>query len=87
MDLNEKMAGEIAAQLGLTGNKNQERAVLRRFEGKSDEQLAAEILRLKEQLKESNISYEQQMAIVKKLMPMMDAKQKARLQKVIELLK
>ena len=87
MDLNEQMAGEIARQLGLSGNKGVDRDTVKKLERKSDAELSRDILRLKEQLAANNISPQQQMAIVKKLMPMMDANQKARLQKVIELLK
>ncbi len=90
MDINEKMAAEIAAQLGLGGSRGStpvSQAALKKLESKSDAELAAEILKLKEQLKASNISVEQQKMLLSRLMPMMDANQKARLQKVIELLK
>ena len=87
MDLNEQMAGEIARQLGLSGSKGVSRDTVRSLEKKSDAELSRDILRLKEQLAAYNISPQQQMAIVKKLMPMMDDNQKARLQKVIELLR
>ena len=87
MDLNEQMAGEIARQLGLSGRNGVSRDVVRELERKSDVELSRDILRLKAQLAENNISPQQQMAIVKKLMPMMNSEQKARLQKVIELLK
>lgn len=88
MDLNEKMASEIAAQLGLGGGNNKvSHDTVKKLEGKSDAQLAAEILKLKEQLAANNISPAQQQMLLKRLMPMMDANQKARLQKVIELLK
>ena len=87
MDLNEQMAGEIARQLGLSGRNGVSRDVVRELERKSDAELSRDILRLKKQLAENNISPQQRMAIVKKLMPMMNSEQKARLQKVIELLK
>ena len=87
MDLNEQMAGEIARQLGLSGSKGVSRDTVRSLEKKSDAELSRDILRLKEQLAANNISPQQQMAIVKKLMPMMDDNQKARRQKVIELLR
>ena len=87
MDLNEQMAGEIARQLGLSGKGGVSHDTVKKLERKSDAELSRDILRLKEQLAANNISPQQQMAIVKKLMPMMDANQKARLQKVIELLK
>lgn len=87
MDLNEQMAGEIARQLGLAGNKGMDHDTVKRLERKSDAELSRDIMRLKEQLAANNISTQQQIAIVRKLMPMMDDNQKARLQKVIELLK
>lgn len=87
MDLNEQMAGEIARQLGLSGKNGVSHDTVKRLEGKSDAELMRDILRLKEQLAANNISPQQQMALLKKLMPMMDANQKARLQKIIELLK
>lgn len=87
MDLNEKMASEIAAQLGLSGKKGVDAGTVKKLEGKSDAELARDILRMKEQLEANNISPQQQIAMVRKLMPMMDANQKARLQRVIELLK
>ncbi|MBQ4650097.1 MAG: hypothetical protein IJB73_05290 [Firmicutes bacterium] len=88
MDLNEKMAAEIAAQLGLGGsNSKVSHDTVKKLEGKSDAQLAAEILKLKEQLAANNISPVQQQMLLRRLMPMMDDNQKARLQKVIELLK
>lgn len=87
MDLNEKMASEIAAQLGLSGKKGADAGTVKKLEGKSDAELARDILRMKEQLAANNISPQQQIAIVRRLMPMMDANQKARLQRVIELLK
>ena len=87
MDLNEQMAGEIARQLGLSGNKGVDRDTVKKLERKSDAELSRDIMRLKEQLAANNISTQQQIAIVRKLMPMMDDNQKARLQKIIELLK
>ena len=87
MELNEKMAAEIAAQMGLSGRKGADAATVKKLERKSDAELAKDILRMKEQLEANNISPQQQIAIVRRLMPMMDANQKARLQRVIELLK
>ena len=44
-------------------------------------------MKLKEKLNESNVPYEKQIAAVQSLMPMMNREQKARLSKIIELLK
>ena len=60
---------------------------LRAYEKKSDEELVAELRKLQHKLNAANIPYEKQIAAVESLMPMMDEKQKARLQKVIGLLK
>ena len=86
MDLNERMAAEIAAQLGLSGGAADTSAV-KKLEGKSDAELASELIRLRDQLAARGISPQQQRMLLTRLMPMMDANQKARLQKVIELLK
>ena len=87
MDLNEQMAGEIARQLGLSGSKGVSRDTVRRLDKESEAEVSRDIWRLEEQLAANNISPQQQRAIVKKRMPMMDDNQKARLQKVIELLR
>lgn len=86
MDINEKMAAEIAAQLGLGSNGGVNKQLLRGLESKSDEELARDILRMKEQLAASNISSARQKAMLKSLMPMMNASQRARLEKIIRLI-
>lgn len=86
MNQNEKMAADIAAQLGLKQGKAISKAQIESWEKKSDAQIAAEILKIKEQLKKSNVSTEKQVAMIKSLMPMMDSNQKARLKNIIELL-
>lgn len=86
MELNDKMIGEIAGQLGLKGTPGVNSEVIRQFENKSDAELERDILRLKEQLKANNVSYQKQIAMLRNLAPMMNPKQKARLQRVIELL-
>lgn len=86
MELNEKMVGEIADQLGLNQNKNMTQDILRQFENKSDAELERDIIKLKERLKANNISYQKQLSMLKNLAPMMNTKQRARLQRVMELL-
>lgn len=87
MELNEKTIREIASQLGISDNRKIDPAMIRKLENRSDAQLKADIRKLKEQLKANNISYEQQMAVIRQLMPMMDAKQQERLRMVAELLR
>ena len=86
MDLNEKMIGEIASQLGLNPAGWVTKEEVHRLENKSDAELAADILRLKEKLRANNIPYDKQAALLRNLMPMMDSRQRARLQKIIQLI-
>ena len=86
MELNDKMVGEIAQQLGIKPGKNNGQDILRHLENKSYAELEREILKIKEQLKANNITYQKQIGMLKNLAPMMNTKQRARLQKVIEIL-
>lgn len=87
MEFNEKNVSEIAKELGLAGRKNVSKRDLDYLSSKSDAELEREILKIKERLKANNISYEQQMALLKNISPMLDPKQKARLARIVELLK
>ena len=85
MDMNEKMAREIAQQLGLGGSKNVSRQTVQSLEGKSDEELVKELGRLQAQLAANNIGPEQQKALVKQFKPRMNGKQRARLEKIMRM--
>lgn len=87
MDLNERTIAEIANQLGLGKGRGINSSAINNLSSKSDVELEREILKLKEQLKANNISLEQQMTIIKKIAPMMDKKQRERLNKVVEILR
>lgn len=86
MDMNEKMAKDIAAQLGIGNSGGVNAQVLRSLEAKSDEELARDILKMKEQLAAANISPQRQKAMLRSLMPMMNQSQRARLDKIIRLI-
>lgn len=86
MELNEKMISEIAGQLGISGGKNMGKDALDYLSSKSDAELESEILKIKQQLKANNITYDKQLAMLKNIAPMMDARQQKRLRRVIELL-
>ena len=86
MELKDKMVGDIARQLGIKPGRNNGQEILRQLENKSDAELEREILKIKEQLRANNITYEKQLTMLRNLAPMMNGRQKARLQKVIELL-
>ena len=87
MELDDKTIMELASQLGISANKKTAAATVKSYEKKSDAELIAEIMKLKEKLNVSNVPYEKQIAAVQSLMPMMNREQKARLSKIIELLK
>lgn len=86
MDINEKMASEIASQLGLGKSGGVNKQVLRGLEGKSDEELARDIMNMKEQLAAANISPSRQKAMLKSLVPMMNPSQRERLEKIMKLI-
>ncbi|MGC2873736.1 hypothetical protein ACPW7J_01930 [Ihubacter sp. rT4E-8] len=87
MKLDEKTIMDLAGQLGIQADKKSAADTARRYEQKSDAEIAAEILKLQDKLKAANIPYEKQMAMVQSLMPMMSGEQRARLNKVIGLMK
>lgn len=87
MGFDEKTIQNLASQLGIKTGVNQTEQTIKHYENKSDEELAAEILKLQQKLNAANIPYEKQLAAVESLMPMMNGQQKARLNKIIGLLK
>ncbi len=87
MKLDDKTIMELASQLGVPADKRRAAETARRYEKKSDAEIAAEILKLQDKLNASNIPYEKQAALVQSLMPMMNGEQKARLSKIIGLMK
>lgn len=87
MELSDKKIAEIAGQLGLSGQKNISRKDIERLSSKSDAELEREILRLREQLRANNIGYDKQIAMLKSIAPMMEPSQRARLNKVMEILR
>ena len=87
MQLDDKMIQNLAGQLGLSADKKSTVAKVKSYEQKSDAEIVSEIMKIKDKLTAANVPYEKQLAAVQSLMPMMNAEQKARLTKIIELLK
>lgn len=87
--LDDKTIQKLAGQLGLSGSvgKRQAQQHIKAYEQKSDAELVDELLKMQQKLNAANIPYEKQIAAVESLMPLMDEKQKARLRKIIGLLK
>ena len=86
MELDERMIGDIAKQLGISSGKNMGRDAVNYLASKSDEELEREILKIKRQLKANNITYDKQMEVLRSIAPMMNQSQRRKLQRVIELL-
>lgn len=87
MQLDDKTIMDLASQLGIRTGDKQTVSKVREYENKSDAELVSEIMKLKDRLTAANIPYEKQVAAVQSLMPMMNGEQKARLTKIIGLLK
>lgn len=86
MDLNEAMVKEIARQLGLREDAGVSAADIQQLQGKSDDELEREILKIREQLSARGVSRAKQASMLRSLLPMMDSRQKARLLSVIGLI-
>ena len=87
MSINEKNVSEIAMQLGLSGSRGVSKAQIDYLSSKSDAELERELLRMREQLKASGMSYEKQLAMMKSIAPMLDSKQRQRLDRLMKVLK
>lgn len=87
MKLDDKTLNSLAGQLGLSGKPAQVKQQMKAYENKSDEELVSELLKMQRKLEAANIPYETQMAALESLMPHMSGQQKARLEKLVGLLK
>ena len=90
MEINEKQLMELAEQLGLGGStvSKAERMsdLADKYKGKSDQELIAEIMKVKQSLRKDKAQFDKQMKAIKALRSMMTGEQKARLEKLIRLL-
>lgn len=91
MDLNDKLLMDLAEQLGLGGRPTVSKAdrmsdLADKYKGKSDQELVAEILKVKQNLKKDKVQFEKQMKTIRALRSVMTGEQKARLEKLIRLL-
>ncbi|MEA4986915.1 MAG: hypothetical protein VB095_02565 [Anaerovorax sp.] len=90
MDINEKLLKELANQVGFSGEneKSVKRAerMAENYKGKGEEELLKEILKLKQSMKADRAQYEKQIRAIRSLRGMMNAEQKARLDRLLQLL-
>lgn len=86
MALDEKTIMNIAGQLGIQADRKKAENLAKGYENHSDADLIAEIDSIRKKLAANNISYEKQRELINGLMPMMNGKQKARLENLIRLM-
>lgn len=90
MEISEKMLMELADEMGVgsqNGNDmNRARQAAGSMRGKSEEEILKEILTLKDQIKKDPAAYQKQLRAIRALKGMMDPQQRARLDRVLELL-
>lgn len=93
VDITNKMLMELADEIGMkTGkqisdqNIEDMQKIAETMKDKGDEELLAEIAKVKEAIKKDRKAYEQQIKTVKALRPMMNREQRARLDRIIAML-
>ena len=93
MDITNKMLLDLAGDAGIktsgsaaAGDLNEAKQKAEQMKRKSEDELIAEIMELKKAIKKDRKTYEQQLKTVKALKPMMNAEQRARLDRIIKLL-
>ncbi len=82
--MDRKILMDLAKELGLPEQAAEAKA--NAYMGKSDEEILREIKKIKAVIKRDRKTYEKQMQAVKALAAGMNGQQKARLQKIIDLL-
>lgn len=87
MDINDKMLNDLAGRMGI-GSGAMERAegMAESFKGKSETELLSEIMKLKQNMKKDPAAYRKQIRALRSLSAMMNQEQKARLNRVLQLL-
>ena len=82
--MDNKILMDLARQLGLPENKAEAKA--KEYMGKSDDEILREIKKVKSVIKRDRKTYEKQLQTIKALASTMNGQQRARLQKIIDLL-
>ncbi len=93
MDITNKMLMDLANEVGLKdGGQLSAREIegmqkkAENIQGKGEAEILAEIMALKEAIEKDRKSYDKQMAAVRAMRPMMNAEQRARLDRIIALI-
>lgn len=89
MDINEKMLSDLAGQIGMRPkNRDMQKAeqMASGMQGKSEDEILKEILRLKDSMKKDPVAYQKQIKAIRALRGMMNQDQRARLDRVLDML-
>lgn len=90
MDINEKMLMDLAGKVGVKPNAGRDmqkaEQMAGRMQGKSEDEILREIMKLKESIKTDPAAYQKQLAAIRALRTMMNKEQQSRLDRVLELL-
>lgn len=90
MSVDEKLLMQLASQIGLKGNASKDMRQAERqaqkFEGSSEKELLDEIMNLRSSMKSNPQMYDKQVKAIRSLRSMMNGEQKARLDKLLQLL-
>lgn len=82
-----KAGAGTKSNAGMQIGTNEMKRIAEQYKDKSDSEILSEISKVKEKIKKDRKLYEQQLKAVQALRPMMNAEQRARLDKIIALLK
>lgn len=99
MNITNRMLSDLAGQLGIEegindaevlpqgiGNVDDMKRLAEKYKGKSDQEILSEITKIKDKIKKDKKTYEQQLAAVRALKPMMSSEQRKRLDLIISVL-
>ena len=90
MSIDEKLLMQLAGQLGISGDSSREMRRAQQqansYEGRSEQDLLQEIMSLKANMRSNPEMYQKQMKAIRSLRSMMNGEQRARLDRLIQLL-
>lgn len=90
MDINDKMLNDLAGRMGLSGKSGSSvkraEGMAEKYKGKGEDELLAEIMELKKNIKKDPVAYQKQLQAIRALSGMMNKEQRARLDKVMRML-
>lgn len=90
MTINDKLLNDLASRMGINGDGSdamkRAEGMAESYKGKSEKELLSEIMKLKQNIKKDPVAYQKQIRALRSLSAMMNQEQKARLNRVLQLL-